>query len=305
MPADEPLNDDTQLGAGAADNSDDEFEDDDFEESDLVFDPDDDESDEDWQEAEPAEDDADVDPGTFVNAGSGFVDNDLADCAEPQQIDLPGRHAVRQGESLPSIAALYRFGDQDAIWQRSQNAALRSERDPELLFPGDQVFVPERKLRNEPAAVNQRHRFRLKEERVWLRLVLKDEHDDPRAQTRYTLKLDTVTQPLKGITADDGLVEALIPAPTRLAQLELSAGDTPDAKKEVLELLVSQLDPISKPTGVQARLNNLGYRTGRVDSTVEEDLADAVRRFQLDCELPATGELDEQTRQKLVEMHGC
>ena len=55
-------------------------------------------------------------------------------------------HRVKQGECLTSIAARYGFADWRAIYQHPNNAELRKKRpNPSLLFPGDALFIPEKR----------------------------------------------------------------------------------------------------------------------------------------------------------------
>lgn len=56
---------------------------------------------------------------------------------------LPSRHVVVQGEWARSIAALYGLSDWKPMWEHAENHALREARRPEVLAPGDVVFVPE------------------------------------------------------------------------------------------------------------------------------------------------------------------
>ena len=55
-------------------------------------------------------------------------------------------HVVAQGEYLSLIAARFGFRDPRVIWNHPDNAALRERRkNPNVLFPGDVLTIPERK----------------------------------------------------------------------------------------------------------------------------------------------------------------
>src|SRR5437016_5895328 len=67
---------------------------------------------------------------------------------------------------------------------------------------------------------------------------------------------------------------------------------------------IGGLDPIDTISGVQCRLNNLGYSTGKdATGTHGPGTTHAVRDFQNDNGLPVTGEIDDAFRKKLQEEH--
>jgi hypothetical protein len=56
---------------------------------------------------------------------------------------MSGFHTVKHGENLSSIARLYGLATWRAIYDHPTNAAFRrSHPDPNLIFPGDRVFIP-------------------------------------------------------------------------------------------------------------------------------------------------------------------
>jgi N-acetylmuramoyl-L-alanine amidase len=67
---------------------------------------------------------------------------------------------AKQGEHLSTIAAEEGFADFHVIFDHPNNARLGElKRDPHVLFPGDEVFVPDRENRNEPRLTDATHRF--------------------------------------------------------------------------------------------------------------------------------------------------
>ena len=68
-------------------------------------------------------------------------------------------YEVKQGDCLTSIAKS--FGVHwEHLWKLSENAELRKKRNnPNILFPGDIVVVPETKLRLEDRSVDTQHTF--------------------------------------------------------------------------------------------------------------------------------------------------
>lgn len=201
---------------------------------------------------------------------------------------------VDQGDSISSIAK-----DNGhfwkTIWEHGQNSGLRSKRkDPNVLFPGDEVFVPDIELKEENRGVNQRHKFKLKGEecKFKMKLLMMGE---PRANESYILNLDGKL--IKGTTDGDGMIEQVVPADAQSGKLILGDG------KEEYEIRIGHLNPIDEISGVQQRLNNLGFSAGAEDGELSDDLAAALTAFQNRYHLPANGQLDSATKSKLEQLH--
>jgi len=204
-------------------------------------------------------------------------------------------HRVQRGECLSSIAARAGFAWQ-YLWDLPENARLRERGDPNVLLVGDEVFVPERRSGEQPAPAGQRHRFGRKGVPVWLRLVLR-EGAQVRANQPCTLAIGP--NELESTSDGDGYVEFRIPPAERRAVLYV--GEARDA----YPLELGALDPIGVTSGVQARLNNLGFPSGKVDGIIGPRTRAALRAFQVHCELEPTGEPDSATRAELASRHGC
>jgi N-acetylmuramoyl-L-alanine amidase len=57
-------------------------------------------------------------------------------------------HNVVQGDCVLSIAEQYGFF-WETVWNHPSNAELKKKReDPAILYPGDVVFVPEKRLKD-------------------------------------------------------------------------------------------------------------------------------------------------------------
>ena len=199
------------------------------------------------------------------------------------------RHTVRPGEDISTIARSHGIPS-DKLWR--DNEDLQQQRKPDVLNPGDTVFIEDRELRHEDCPTEARHRFRSKLAPVWLRLRFLDD-GEPRADQPYTLKINALT--LKGTLDSEGRLEHKIPHDATEALLRLN-----DSEDYLLKL--GELDPASQPAGVQARLAHLGYAcdvTGKHDRQTEE----ALRAFQLDNELDPTGQPTEATLEALHRLH--
>ncbi|HEY6945459.1 MAG TPA: LysM domain-containing protein, partial [Candidatus Acidoferrum sp.] len=67
-------------------------------------------------------------------------------------------HIVEQGEHLSQIAKKYGFPDYKIVWDHPENADLKKLRkNPNILFPGDQVFIPDKEEKEESGPTDKRH----------------------------------------------------------------------------------------------------------------------------------------------------
>lgn len=205
------------------------------------------------------------------------------------------RHKVKSGECLSSIAHMYGFS-WDTIWSYSENSSLRNKRDPNVLFPGDVVHIPERQTKKEAGATENRHTFRLKGEPVELRLRLL-KNNEPLADAEYILNAEGSVN--TGKTDSDGNIRHRISPDAIDGTLEL-----PDSGKKFI-LKIGDLDPVTENTGVQGRLKNLGFDCGPVDGIIGPRTRQALKSFQEAYDLEVTGDADDDTRADLEEMHGC
>lgn len=208
-------------------------------------------------------------------------------------------HEVQQGDTLISIAHQYGFRNWLTIWNHDQNEALRAKRDnPQILAPGDAVHIPDKAPREDECETNQWHTFTLPRLQAYVRLTMADANGEPYANKRY--KLTVGEEAFEGETAANGLLEQAVPPDAKKAELLFWADPAKPPLKYTLDL--GRLDPIDTDTGVQARLNSLGYHSGDVDGELDDAFADALRNFQEDHDLPLTGTIDEDTRGKLREL---
>ncbi|MHC4502607.1 MAG: PGRP and LysM peptidoglycan-binding domain-containing protein [Planctomycetota bacterium] len=205
-------------------------------------------------------------------------------------------HTVKQGECVESIAFEHGLF-WETVWNDPKNAELKDARgNPNALLPGDKLYVRDMEEKDEPCEAEQKHRFRRKGIPCMLRLVLCDQ-GEPRANQDYELEIDG--EVFTGKTDANGLLEqGILP---NAKEGKLAVGTGADRMEYVLNL--RQLDPADEPSGVQQRLNNMGYDAGKVDGTLNDQTRSALSRFQADNDLEPTGELDDETVKKLMEVH--
>lgn len=201
-----------------------------------------------------------------------------------------GKHLVRRGECVSSIADKHGFF-WETLWDAPENRALREVRgDPNVLLPGDRVFVPElREKEQRRCGTGSVHRFKRRgvPERLRIRFAHADE--GPKANMGYIF--DDGRSQRRGETDDDGYLEEWIS--TRLRIVTITFDDD-----SVSRLQVGDLDPPQTVRGAGARLMSLGY------ASPGASLAVVLENFQLAKELDPTAELDEATVAALVTAFG-
>ncbi len=213
----------------------------------------------------------------------------------PELIEPPGYHEVRSGEWLSKIATWYGFADWKPIWEHGNNSSLRASRkSPNVLFPGDQVYIPKREDKKENKSTNQLHRFALKRRLDKLRIRMVEYQDKPMKGLPYVLIVDGL-QKFEGTTDGDGAFEHEISSEASAATLEIN--------NQLIVLEIGDMDPHDTLTGTQARLSNLGYRLGAVDGKFDAETRRAIRHYQSDIQEAITGELDESIQKRLQDEH--
>jgi N-acetylmuramoyl-L-alanine amidase len=204
-------------------------------------------------------------------------------------------YKVKKGDCISSIA--YKHGlFPDTIWDDLKNSELKDQRkDPNLLMPGDVVYVRDKEERQESGATEQLHRFRRKG--VPEKLVIQFKvNNKPRADEAYVLEIDGMLS--DGMTDGDGKVDVWIPPNAKKGKIVFRE------KGDEYALELGHLDPIDELSGVQERLQNLGFYDGRIDGEMNEDLRQALLTVQERHDLEPTGEPDEKTLEKIVQEHG-
>lgn len=216
-------------------------------------------------------------------------------------------HPVQQGETLQSIALDASLSDWKVIYDAPENADFkakceRGERDPYILYPGESLFVPNKEMKHDPAAVDQTHTFRVTSvPKTKLHIVLESAEGIPIANEDWTLTVDGTV--FTGNTGSTGLVEAEVPVKSKTASVKI--------RDLEWELQVAGLNPLDADvadggiSGAQARLANLGYPITTIDGQLNEETAAALTQFQSAMELTESGTLDDDTRKALVKIYGC
>jgi hypothetical protein len=213
------------------------------------------------------------------------------------------RHVVAQGEDLSRIAAKYGFRDYQIVYQHPDNAGLRRIRpNPNVIFPGDVVVIPD-KVRHELAvSTTKRHRFVVSTPKKRLRLRFLNAHGQPIANADAALDLSGYPPPSKRKTNAQGIAEWDVAIAASYGAATISG--------HTFSLALSHLNPVADApdgglSGAQCRLSNLGYYHGTATSKLDPATLIALWLFQHDHDLPKTGELTSATLERLTKEHGC
>ena len=203
------------------------------------------------------------------------------------------KQRVGEGESTSSLAQKNGFFWR-TIWEHGANAELKSLRkDPNVLFADDEIFIPEKQFKDLSKPTDQMHKFKRKGEPCKLKVQLM-KAGKPRKNEKYVLNLDGKL--IDGTTDGDGEFEHFIPGDSRSALLMLRNG------QEVIPLRLGDLDPCDQATGIQQRLNNLGFDCGSEDGEIGDASKEAIKKFQEAYKLEVTGQADDATKNKLKEL---
>lgn len=211
-------------------------------------------------------------------------------------------YVVKQGDYLAKIAFEQGVELRD-IWNHTKNAALRASRgSPNLLHPGDVLFIPHAPDGLFDLRKGEVNRFvtMIPDVDLNVRFVHLDEvlantpcevHGLP---GHADLPLEATTDAEGGLQLK---VSPLLDSLTvRFPSREL---DFP--------LRIGHLDPTEEISGINGRLANLGFVSwtyAHSRAGAEEVVPDAIRAFQRAHGIPPTGELDDQTREAIIRAHG-
>jgi N-acetylmuramoyl-L-alanine amidase len=161
-------------------------------------------------------------------------------------------HVVEQGECLEIIA--HGAGlSWDAVWNHPRNAGLKELRkNPNVLFPGDIVQIPEGEARSFLIETGKTHTFVLsRAEGTRLDVVLMRD-GKPRADEECTVMV-AGQRDIPASTDGKGRLAIDLPAKAKHAAVCMASDDS------IVEIDLGHIDPIDTLAGVQGRLWALGY----------------------------------------------
>jgi N-acetylmuramoyl-L-alanine amidase len=220
-------------------------------------------------------------------------------------------HKVVQGECLSSIARRYGFARWRTIYDDAANADFRTKRpNPNIIQPGDRLYIPDHGLGSSEGATDTKHRFRVTGETILVRFVVRDEGWNPLGGHRYELVVNNITY--KGTTDVEGCIEhpksgepPISPSVKDAVLRVFVDGTAPAATAHVWNIRLGYLDPISEITGVQGRLHNLGLLHGPLSGEMDAQTEAAVHAFRqrVGLERKEFDMFDADTRERLAVGH--
>ena len=212
-------------------------------------------------------------------------------------------YVIKQGDYLTKLAFTLGF-DASVVWRDAANKALKDRRpDPDLLCPGDVLFVPDRAPRAIPLATHAVNRLAATVPTVKIDLSFQNRVTGPLANEPYVIA--GLADDQSGVTDSNGRVTFEAPVTAREVEIIFPNSDI------AYPVRIGNLDPIEEPSGVRMRLEHLGYSPWYLagqpvrpaDENPEWDRY-AIAAFQSDQKLPETGEMDAATCAALVRVHG-
>ncbi|HEY5285025.1 MAG TPA: peptidoglycan-binding domain-containing protein [Polyangia bacterium] len=207
-------------------------------------------------------------------------------------------HEVTQGECLEIIA--HRAGlPWKYVWDHSSNAALKSLRkNPNVLFPGDVVNIPDTSPKPFFLETGKTHTFELpRTENTRIDVVLAHA-GKPRAKEDCIVKVPGLDD-TPATTKEDGRLEFDLPAEAEHATVCMKSDGLS------FEFDLGHIDPILTISGVQGRLLALGYGCGEDNGVLGMATRQAICRFRKDNALSPGAELNDEVRAKLEEVFGA
>jgi len=204
-------------------------------------------------------------------------------------------YTVKQGDCIENIA--FKHGlFWEKVWNHPKNLNLKEKRkDPNVLYPGDVVFIPDKEEKQESGATEQKHRFRRKgvPAKIEIRLL---QYGEPRKTTDFILNIDGNL--IREKTNKDGWLKCKISPNARKGHLIVDPGEF----QEEYDLNLGDVDPIDEISGIQGRLANLDYEC-KITGILNDEIKAAIALFQKDHGLDVTGEIDIKTKEEIQKTH--
>ena len=205
-------------------------------------------------------------------------------------------YVVVQGDHLARIA--HAFGaDPDEIWSHPDNAEVASKRKPNLLYPGDVLVVPDRPRGSLDLVAGTANAYTARVPVLPLAVTFRDDAG-PLKNEPYELSGAGAAR--TGETDGEGTLRVDVPVNVREVTVRFPR------RFVTHKLHVGDMDPIEEPSGVRARLRNLGFYRQTAPAPDEDEEAtvrDGLAAFQRAVGLEPNGVADAATLAALVERH--
>lgn len=215
------------------------------------------------------------------------------------------QHIVKQGENLGKIAKQYKIADWKDIYLHPSNADFRKKRpNPNIICPGDMIFIPESKSQKVTVRTGSSHRFVVCRAYQELKLKLVDDDLKPLPDIKACYDVGQGEQ----ITATDqqGLITIQVADPDlKSLNLKLYAGDDPEVPSHTYDVKLSYLDAADTLAGLQGRLNALGFDCGVVDGIYGKQTKAGISGYQRHKGMVVDGQASAAVYAAVAKDYGC
>lgn len=214
-------------------------------------------------------------------------------------------HTVNQGESVAIIAKKYGFPSWGALYNHADNSDFKTLRpNPDIIFPGDKIFIPEAQESRFNVKANQRHTFRSQAKKD--EVVMKIGAIGGIIWSDRKVELDINGNIVESKTDAQGNAHFKLPKghAEEAILLIYTPKDTNNPSYRV-SVKLGHLDPITEEIGQQARLTALGYDCGLLTNKANQRFENATKDFQSDNKLTVDGVCGPNTQQALEKAFGC
>jgi hypothetical protein len=215
-------------------------------------------------------------------------------------------YIVKQGDYLSKLAGLYGF-DADEIWKHEANKKLATLRpDHHLLAPGDILYLPTKPARWLPLKASSSNSYVATVPRAGVALHFLDGEGKPLANEGCLVH--GLPREEEGgeemVTGPDGSLVLSVPVHVRELTVVFY-----DKRHMSYRVLLGDMDPAEEASGIRKRLEHLGFYGYIEDPYATDDDASerdrkAIADFQRSVGVSPTGEVDDATRESLIEQHG-
>jgi N-acetylmuramoyl-L-alanine amidase len=210
-------------------------------------------------------------------------------------------HTVKKGNCFASISKQYGFHDANILYSDAANASLKSKRpNMHVLSPKDKVAIPEKMPKTVDLAAETSTTFKVKGIITEFKLVVEDFDGNALADKAYLLDIEGLK--FEGKTDGTGLIEETINAQSVRGELTVYL----DAEKKnsiFWPLKIGCLMPINEISGIQSRLNNLGYFCANENGDEDESTKASVRAFKKKHDLADNDLIEQAVQDKLLALY--
>jgi len=179
---------------------------------------------------------------------------------------MPITYTVKEGETFGQIALQHGFTDWSALYDHPDNAHFKEQRpDPRLVYPGDEIVIPEKVTKTEPVQENVLNVFVVSGAKPYLNLKLIEDVDGTvLADKPYVLTYGE--KEVKGTLDDQGKLSEKLPPNVKDAMLTVILEAEP--KEVALKWkIMTDAHPINTPAAIAQRLQNWGYLDAFLDDS--------------------------------------